>query len=162
MKASDPSLVSANERREFLKKALAAGALFCLAEAGLGFAGCAGSNDNPVSSLPEVGPVIDLNSEPSLQTVGGAVKKHITGLNNGRNIIIVRESAAGFSAFTSVCTHQGAEIDLPSGVGGNFVCPRHGSQFRSTDGAVAKGPASLPLSKFAAVYDAQKNTVTIS
>ncbi|HLP16477.1 MAG TPA: Rieske (2Fe-2S) protein [Bacteroidota bacterium] len=159
------SVILSQDRREFLKTALAAGTVICIGGLfGSSFAGCGSGNstDNPTSSLPEVSPVIDLASEPALQTIGGSVKKHLTGLNNGNDIIIVRESSTAFAAFTAICTHQGAEINLPGSAGANMVCPRHGSQFRSTDGSVAQGPASLPLAKFSTAYDAQKNTVTIS
>ena len=163
MDTTESPIVS-QERRDFLIKALAAGALVCCGSLlGLPFAGCGGSNaNNPVSSLPGVSPVIDLSAETALQTIGGAVKKHINGLNNDRDIIILRVSTTAFVAYSSICTHQQNEINLPSSAGGNMVCPAHGSQFRSIDGSVALGPASLPLTKFAVAFDQQKNTVTVS
>jgi Rieske Fe-S protein len=161
----EASAIVSPERREFLVKALTAGAVVCCGSVlGISFAGCgsgSGSN-NPASALPAVSPIIDLSSEPALQTIGGAVKKHISGLNNDRDIIIIRVTTTGFAAFTSICTHQQNEINLPSAPGGNMVCPAHGSQFRSADGSVALGPASLPLTKFNAAFDQAKNTVTIS
>jgi Rieske Fe-S protein len=160
---NEESVIVSQERRDFLLKALAAGSLVCFGGMfGVPFAGCSKNASDPVSSLPAVSPVIDLSTEPALQTIGGAVKLHVTGLNNGRNIIVIRMTATSFVAFTSICTHQGNEINLPASTGANMICPAHGSQFREADGSVAQGPAQIPLSKFSAVFDQQKNTVTLS
>jgi Rieske Fe-S protein len=159
------SAIVSPERREFLQKALAAGAVaFCGSMFGFSLSGCNNNNamSDPVSALPAVSPVLDLGTDTALLPVGGAVKKNITGLNNGRDIIIIHLNATTFVAFTAICTHQGGEINLPSSAGANLICPVHGSQFRESDGSVALGPASLPLPKFTATYDQQKNTVTIS
>jgi Rieske Fe-S protein len=158
-------VIVSQERRDFLMKALAAGTFVCIGSllSSIPFSGCNNNNpNNPVSSLPAVSPVIDLSTQPALQTVGGAAMLHLSGLNNGNNIIIIRMTATNFVAYSSICTHQGAQVNLPSSPGANIVCPQHGSQFREADGSVALGPASLPLPKFSAVFDQQKNTVTIA
>lgn len=46
-------------------------------------------------------------------------------------------------AHTAVCTHQQAIV------AGDGVCPRHGSKFDITTGAVENGPATEPLAAVA-------------
>lgn len=122
------------------------------------------SNDNgPTETAVPIDngdPVIDLSKETILQSVGGAVKKRYAKINGGRTIIVVRTSNTTFIALSATCTHQGSEVNLPSD--GVIVCPNHGSRFNPNTGAVMQGPAASPLPVFAAVYDAAKNSVTIS
>lgn len=148
--------VLGRKRREFLTT-VAHGGVCLLCGTGIGtlLAGC-GKEDNPVS-FDE--PVIDINKETALQSVGGAVKKRISSVNGGNVIIVVRTGDAAFVALSAICTHQGSEVGLPDK--NVITCPNHGSRFNATTGSVINGPASSPLPKFTATYDAQHNTVTI-
>jgi nitrite reductase/ring-hydroxylating ferredoxin subunit/uncharacterized membrane protein len=48
-------------------------------------------------------------------------------------------------ALSAVCTHAGGPLDEGTLTDDDCVeCPWHGSQFRLTDGAVERGPASVP------------------
>lgn len=58
-------------------------------------------------------------------------------------IVIVQPAAGEFKAFSSVCTHQGCDVDKIAD--GTIDCPCHGSSYRIADGSVAGGPASEPL-----------------
>src|SRR5574341_821733 len=49
---------------------------------------------------------------------------------------------AGLFAVDAVCTHLGCTVKLESDA--NYECPCHGSRF-APDGAVLRGPASIPL-----------------
>ena len=53
--------------------------------------------------------------------------------------LVVTQPAEGeFKAFTSVCTHQGAQLGAVSQ--GRITCPLHGSQFSGEDGSNVAGP----------------------
>lgn len=47
-------------------------------------------------------------------------------------------------ALSNVCTHAGGPLAEGKVDGGCLVCPWHGSRFRLSDGAVERGPASVP------------------
>ena len=149
-------------RRDFLFRLSYGGAcMLCAGAATMFLTGCDSEEDlNPVSSIPlSESPTIDLNTETALQSVGGAVKKRISSVNSGRTIVVVRVSDSAFIALAAQCTHQGTEVNLPSG--NIIVCPNHGSQFNASTGSVVQGPAGAPLPSFTATYDPDKNTVTI-
>ena len=53
-----------------------------------------------------------------------------------------------FHAIEDVCTHDGAPLDQGCLMGDVIECPRHGAQFRVTDGKVLRMPAVTPLQTF--------------
>jgi menaquinol-cytochrome c reductase iron-sulfur subunit len=57
-----------------------------------------------------------------------------------------RESAEGFAAFTTYCTHVGCAIRWEEGAR-LFLCPCHGGAFHA-DGSVAAGPPPRPLDRY--------------
>ncbi|OLR94773.1 Rieske (2Fe-2S) protein [Actinokineospora bangkokensis] len=61
-------------------------------------------------------------------------------------VLLVRSGGA-VKAFDPSCPHQGAAVEPPEN--GVITCPRHGSTFTSTDGAVTKGPARTGLKEIA-------------
>jgi cytochrome b6-f complex iron-sulfur subunit len=61
------------------------------------------------------------------------------------NFLVARTSPDAFSAFTTVCTHEGNTITAYSGQ--VFVCPAHGAQFDSS-GRVVAGPARTALRSY--------------
>ena len=114
------------------------------------------SDDIPVI---EGTPILALSTEPSLQQIGGAVKKRYGAVNDGDVILIVRISEKEFAAFAAQCTHWGAEVNNP--VDGVLVCPFHGSRYKATDGSVLEGPAKKPLRKFTVDFDESKQQLLI-
>ena len=60
--------------------------------------------------------------------------------------IIVFNTGNGFTALSSVCTHNNCTISYDHG-SGNLPCPCHGSVF-STSGSVLNGPAETSLKKY--------------
>lgn len=58
--------------------------------------------------------------------------------------VVTQASAGAFAAFSSVCTHQGCNVDEIAG--GTINCPCHGSKYK-LDGSVSDGPAPSPLTK---------------
>lgn len=73
------------------------------------------------------------------------------------NYLVARTSQDGFSALTTICTHQNCTITGYSGQ--TFVCPCHGSQFDAT-GHVLGGPAPRALRQYATQF--ANNVLTIS
>ncbi|WP_327307478.1 Rieske (2Fe-2S) protein [Streptomyces sp. NBC_01298] len=67
---------------------------------------------------------------------GGTVLK-------GEKLVVTQPTAGNFRCFTAVCTHSGCLVNKVEA--GTIDCPCHGSKFKDTDGAVAKGPATRPL-----------------
>lgn len=148
------------QRREFLSTVSRGTA--CLLCSGALFLSCEDpSEPEGESSVPLTPgePVIDLTAETSLQNPGGSVKKRFSAVNGGKTIIIFRVLSSSFTAFAAQCTHQGTEIGLPTNA--VMICPNHGSKFNANSGAVIQGPAAAPLTKFSALFDSEKNTVTI-
>ncbi len=99
--------------------------------------------------------IVDLAQFPALAQVGGVAR-----VDNGTGIPVgaARISATQFDAYSLVCTHQGATVNL---AGSGWVCPAHGAQYSAT-GAVTLGPATLPLVALTATYDAATNKLTIT
>jgi Rieske Fe-S protein len=60
-----------------------------------------------------------------------------------REIVVTQPTAGQYKAFSSVCTHQGCNVNEVTD--GQIVCPCHGSYFAVADGAVTDGPARSPL-----------------
>jgi Rieske Fe-S protein len=58
-------------------------------------------------------------------------------------VIVTQPEAGQFRAFDANCTHMHCFITWASG--GLMQCPCHGSQFRISDGSVARGPATRAL-----------------
>jgi Rieske Fe-S protein len=56
--------------------------------------------------------------------------------------VITQPKAQEFKAFSSICTHQGCQVDA---VTTTINCPCHGSKYSITDGSVVNPPAPKPL-----------------
>lgn len=94
--------------------------------AGLTVAGCS-APAAPVATGPV--PATDV-------PVGGAT------IFADRAVVITQASAGDFAAFSTVCPHQGCNVNAVEGT--EIVCPCHGSRF-ALDGAVLTGPAETGL-----------------
>lgn len=92
-------------------------------------------------SGPEAGPEGGMSCS-ALPTVLGPVANFPMGSWRTVGSLIVGHDAAGYYAYTNVCTHSGCEVPAPTS--GTSRCPCHGSMFDGT-GAVLMGPASRPL-----------------
>ncbi|MEU5988858.1 Rieske (2Fe-2S) protein [Spirillospora sp. NPDC047418] len=100
-------------------------------------AGCGGGGGGAKSAADLKGKKI---AEAADVPVGG-------GKIYGDEKVVVTQPAQGeFKAFTAVCTHQGCTV---GSVRNEIIhCPCHGSEFKITDGSVAKGPADTPLQEY--------------
>jgi nitrite reductase/ring-hydroxylating ferredoxin subunit len=87
---------------------------------------------------------LPLADAPELATVGGVKAARL----GGRDLVLVRESAAAVKALDGRCTHQGCLVAYDRSAR-LLACPCHGSGFR-LNGKVAKGPASSSLAAYPA------------
>lgn len=94
----------------------------------------------------------------SLAADGNALVTPTPGFD-GAPILVVREAPRRFLALSMQCTHEGCPVNPP--VRGLITCPCHGSQF-DLQGQVRRGPARLPLARYAAEYDARRRRLTVS
>ncbi|HLB59152.1 MAG TPA: non-heme iron oxygenase ferredoxin subunit [Bdellovibrionota bacterium] len=58
-----------------------------------------------------------------------------------------------FYAIQDVCTHDGGALGQGELMGEIIECPRHGAQFRVTDGKVVRLPAVVPLRTYKVVIE---------
>ncbi|AWV98864.1 QcrA and Rieske domain-containing protein [Arcticibacterium luteifluviistationis] len=150
---STPKKKNTLERKEFMK------------QVGIGFGGillmnclqaCSDSeipDPMPGGSGDKVDITLDLNltANNSLNTLGGFV---VSG-----GVIVARTLDDNFIAVSSACTHQGTTINYRAAEK-DFLCPLHLSEFSET-GAVEKGPATSPLTRYNVTSDETANTVRI-
>jgi cytochrome b6-f complex iron-sulfur subunit len=130
-------------RRELLTAAATAATAVCL--------GCLCSPGNLLAQVPSTGPTtIDVG------TLADYPKEGITPtwLKSG-HIAVIRHAGQIYCC-TDVCTHRGGILGTPDGV--TFLCPRHGARF-DINGDVTKGPAKLPLNRYAISLDASGHII---
>ena len=108
-----------NERRSFLKKeglmigvGLTAGSVSSILNS-------CDSEQYIYAPLPTTFE-LDLNPYPALANIGTAIKITIPGKNGDKPLIIKRKSQDTFVVITSICAHQGCEVDLPPSGSTNF------------------------------------------
>jgi cytochrome b6-f complex iron-sulfur subunit len=144
-------------RREFLSRSTLA-----VAGAAALAAGCGDGQFGPLALTP-TNPTnnaisFKVSTVPGLATVGQLVKlPPSVGL-----IAVKRTGATTFAAISTVCTHQGCEVDI---TGTTFECPCHNSRF-DNDGHVTRQPvgtagSATNLPTYTTKYDAATDILTI-
>lgn len=127
------------DRRQLLKRAgvVATG----IAAAGV-LAACSspGGSVNTDTANETTGGASGVLAKISDVPEGGALS--VTSAD-GKTLLLTQESPGTVVALVAVCTHQGCAV---KGVGGELVCPCHGSVF-DLSGANVSGPAPKPLAK---------------
>ena len=141
-----PCLSDQIDRREFVARSATLAALF--------LAAC-----NPaIDTAPLSGSVvITVANYAELANVGGLVRVNETSTP----VALERTGASSFAAFSLVCPHQGATVEVTHNSATPFFCPVHGSAFNLA-GDTTAGPSPSGLHKYSTVYDATAGTVTIS
>jgi nitrite reductase/ring-hydroxylating ferredoxin subunit len=74
--------------------------------------------------------------------VAGGVK---VGSRLGQ-ILVVQPTAGVFAAFSVICNHAGCAVSQVTASA--IICPCHGSEFSTANGAVSKGPATQALMQY--------------
>ncbi len=74
--------------------------------------------------------------------VGGVIQAN----KDGVTAMITQPVEGTFHAFSSVCTHQGCQLNAQKEQ--TISCPCHASVFSLEDGSVQGGPAETPLPEF--------------
>ena len=129
--------------------------------------GCSKKDSNPVSPSTSTGftATVTVTNEPTLQNVGGFIRRSFgSSANGGNEVIVMRLSASGPDAFATasvICTHQGCAVNNPSS--GTIQCPCHGSVYGAQIGNFAgniSGPAPRPLPTFPTSFDGTTITIT--
>lgn len=65
--------------------------------------------------------------------------------------VLLMRISSRLHAISAICTHAGGPLDEGElGADGCITCPWHGSRFRVEDGAVRRGPASVPQPRWEA------------
>ena len=68
-------------------------------------------------------------------------------LTHGSTTVIVSQPSSGeYKAFSTVCTHQGCQVQVQDS--NRIVCPCHGSEYAVADGSVIHGPAEEALTSY--------------
>ena len=142
-------------RREFLSRSTVA-----IAGAAALAAGCGDGQFGPTAlKQTSTGVTLKVASLPELATVGQLVKIPVqTGL-----IAVKRTGPASFAAISTVCTHQGCEVNILSGA---FICPCHDARY-DNNGHVTSQPvrtsgSATNLPTYTTRYDAGTDTLTIT
>ena len=104
----------------------------------------------------------DISRAPALATIGGATKQVFAGQNGESPVLILRMDSDEFLVLSSVCTHQGCEVNLPGDGDPNIWCSCHGSVFDRASGSVMQGPAPAPLQRFENSYDKSTGILTVT
>ena len=138
-------------RRDLIHKVIIAGTVYLVIPPAL--SSCSkDETDNGTGGNGGGGKTITLDltnaTYAALNNVGGSVVVQE---------IIVANTASGYVALNSVCTHQGCTIGYNSTLN-NFPCPCHGSVYSAT-GSVVNGPATVAVKSYA--VSKSGNTVTI-
>jgi len=132
------------DRRDFVMRAAAALAAVALAA-------CGGDSLTSPSSVTST--TFTLANYPALSSVGGVATVTVDNVP----LAIVRTSSTTFAAFSRICPHQGATIDVTSG---GFQCPRHGATF-DKNGNWIGGERTSDLAEYPVSYNAAAGTVTV-
>jgi nitrite reductase/ring-hydroxylating ferredoxin subunit/uncharacterized membrane protein len=62
--------------------------------------------------------------------------------------VIVAHVGPEIFAVSATCPHRGAPLDEGKTEAGTITCPWHGSCFRLSDGALLRGPSTVPLERY--------------
>ena len=132
------------DRRDFMMRAAAALAAVALAA-------CGGDSLTSPSSVKST--TLNLADYPALSATGGVATVTIDGVP----LAIVRMSSTTFAAFSRICPHQGATINVTST---GFQCPRHGATF-DKNGQWIGGERTSNLVSYPVAYNAAAGTLTV-
>jgi cytochrome b6-f complex iron-sulfur subunit len=139
-------------RRDLVQKVLIGGVTFLVLPPVLN--SCSKQDTGGSGGTPPPGNKVTLDltnaSYTALNNVGGFVV--VQG-------IIVANTASGYVALDSTCTHLGCTVAYSS-TNNNFPCPCHGSVF-SAAGSVVTGPATTALKSYTVLKSGNVLTINL-
>lgn len=97
---------------------------------------------------------------PELNTVGGSIAATLKSSKGDLSVYVTRVSTDKATTLTTTCTHAQCTIGTYSSSSEQFTCPCHGSVFNS-DGSVANGPASSPLTSYTTAIESSGIRITV-
>lgn len=98
----------------------------------------------PAPSASAAAPGEELVSSAKVPVGGGLKVKSSRG-----EIMVVQPTAGKFAAFSTICNHAGCAVS--SVTAKSIICECHGSEFSTSNGSVAKGPATQALKQYSVV-----------
>lgn len=154
-----------NDRRHFLRQAAAGiGISLCAGTVTSILAGC--ETDESLPTVPAGSTfTFDVGAEPGLAVVGNIIETPIDGLSNPPTVFITRVDDTTFAVFSTICTHQGCPVSLPSEPGDLCVCPCHMAAYSPVDGSIVRQPLSgsaTDLPKYRTSCNAETQILTIT
>ena len=84
---------------------------------------------------------------PTLQSVGGSIRRSIQAKSGTKDVYITRVSTTVAKTVSTVCTHAGCAVNSFDTNTQQYFCPCHSSIF-SVDGSVVQGPATTSLPSY--------------
>jgi Rieske Fe-S protein len=149
------SIETAVGRREFLKRTgIVLTGVTLAGTLGEFLASCS-SSTSPSAPVTHGTTTVDI----SKLTTDGQFIVDSTVSPNGTPILIIRQNATTYTALSMLCTHEGCQVNSPSG--GSISCPCHGSKYNLL-GQVINGPAPNPLASYSVVLNASANTIMVT
>ncbi|MGB9853077.1 MAG: Rieske (2Fe-2S) protein [Candidatus Kapaibacteriota bacterium] len=109
---------------------------------------------------------INLKDYPDLLNFPSIKKITVTSPLN-MSFIVKRKDQTTFLVFSSLCPHQGAELEVPQNADGNIHCPRHNVDFSTFENAIGKvvsNPQGVKvgnLPTYQSEFDAKQNILVI-
>ena len=161
MDRNDDVIALSQTRRDFCVQACRAVSLVTVATALQACGSPTSPSDTSAPPLPTItGSVasgtisVTVDAASPLAAVGSAALVR----SSAGDVLVSRTAQDTFIALTSICTHEGCEVNgFASPV---YVCPCHGSRY-STSGAVVMGPATRALSQFTTRFTNNVLTITL-
>jgi Rieske Fe-S protein len=148
-------IVTLEERREFITRALKlVGGCVCASA----LAAC----ETDVLKSSNIAVRYDVSQLPVLKSPGGAAKEVFEGQNGGFPVLIIRMDDDKFLVLSTICTHEGCEVNLPGDGDPNIWCACHGSVYDRRSGTVIQGPAPASLQRYESSFEKTTETLTIT
>ena len=147
-----------SSRRAFFKKLLGTGVVV----AGIPPACAPNIDPAPVLDVPMPGDdgivALVVPRYPDLSREGGAVTLRFPKESGQENLLVMHPTANTYAVLSATCTHVGCPMGFD---GQEAVCPCHLSRF-DLEGNVTQEPATVPLKKYVATYNAGTQVLSVN
>lgn len=157
-------------RRQFLGDGVKSVAAFTLLAPTVGLLGACGGGSGgsgggsntgtPIANNPANTYDFSFSQYLQLGNVGGSLHVNVAATSGNKDLYVTRVSNTSAIAVSTVCTHQGCQINAYDANSQEYACPCHGSVFAS-DGTVVQGPASQALTSYTGTIGSSDINFTI-